>query len=230
MAHPVSLTEVLAVSYFLVVQLLALFGLAFAVVGLVLRWQRTQRRPLAVDRSPARGSPRAGMLYAFTLGMAPWAKESTRRYMLSYLRGVAFHVGIFAGLAALAVSPWWSVLPTFIRWLLATVTGFGAIFGAIGEISRWVERNLRAMSTPDDHLSVVIVSLFLAMTCGALLSPAWMTAMYLVAAIMLIYVPLGKIRHCIYFFFSRRFFGLLVGRRGVVHHASTAPAPAIREG
>ena len=42
--------------------------------------------------------------------------------------------------------------------------------------------------------------------------------MYLTGAVMLIYVPLGKIRHCIYFFFSRRFFGLFVGRRAVIHH------------
>jgi len=170
------------------------------------------------------------MLYAFTLGMAPWAKESTRKHMLSYLRGVAFHVGIFVGLAALAVSPWWSLLPAYLRWLLAAVIGFGAVLGLIGEISRWVERNLRAISTPDDHFSVVIVSLFLAMTCAALLTPVWMTAMYLVATIMLIYIPLGKIRHCIYFFFSRRFFGLLVGRRGVMHRASTAAGSAVREG
>ena len=61
--------------------------------------------PSRRDLSPAKGSPWTGMVYAFTLGMAPWAKESTRRHMLSYLRGVAFHIGIFAGLAALVRQP-----------------------------------------------------------------------------------------------------------------------------
>jgi nitrate reductase gamma subunit len=209
-------------------QLLALFGLGFAVIALGFRWRGTQQRPLPSDRSPAKGSPRSGLLYAFTLGMAPWAKESTRRHMLSYLRGVAFHVGIFAGLAALVLSPWWVRLPEIVRGLLAVVTGCGAVFGALGEIARWAERNLRLLSTPDDHFAVILVSLFLAMTSLALLNPSWLVGMYLSAAVMLVYVPLGKIRHCIYFFFSRRFFGLFIGRRAVIHHR--LPAAAIREG
>jgi len=211
-------------------QLLALSGLGFAAIALALRWRGTQQRPFPRDLSPVKGSPWTGIVYAFTLGMAPWAKESTRRHMLSYLRGVAFHIGIFTGLAALVLSPWWARLPETVQWLLALVTGFGAVFGALGEIARWAERNLRLLSTPDDHFAVILVSLFLAMTSLALLSPAWLPWMYLTGAVMLIYVPLGKIRHCIYFFFSRRFFGLFIGRRAVIHHPSPAPAAAIREG
>jgi hypothetical protein len=47
---------------------------------------------------------------------------------------------------------------------------------------------------------------------------------------MLVYIPLGKIRHCLYFFFSRTFFGKFFGRRAVFPHpqatASTRPEPA----
>lgn len=153
------------------------------------------------------------MLYAFTFGMAPWAKESTRRHMIVYLRGVAFHAGIFAGLAALLISLGWPNMPLPIRWLFAALTGFGAICGALGEIARWAEHNLRALSTPDDHAAVVLVTLFQAAACLALIGAASPPAMYVAAAIMLVYAPLGKIRHCIYFFFSRRFFGLFIGRR-----------------
>jgi len=198
-------------------QLLALAAFLFAIGAFILRWRWTEQRPFAADRAPARGSPGRGVLYAFTFGMAPWAKESTRRHMLAYLRGVGFHVGIFAGLAALLASPWWSLAPDAFRWLLALVIGLGAAFGFVGEVMRRVEHNLRALSTPDDHASVLLVSIFLAATAGALLSPAWLTAMYVTAALMLVYAPLGKIRHCLYFFFSRRFFGLFVGRRAVIH-------------
>ena len=105
----------------LITQFLALAALLFAVGAFALRWRWTERRPFAADRSPAKGSPAHGVLYAFTFGMAPWAKESTRRYMLAYLRGVGFHVGIFAGLAALFTSPWWPLAPEPIRWLFAMV-------------------------------------------------------------------------------------------------------------
>lgn len=201
----------------LITQFLALAALLFAVGAFTLRWRWTERRPFAVDRSPAKGSPAHGVLYAFTFGMAPWAKESTRRHLLAYLRGVGFHAGIFAGLAALVTSPWWPLAPEPIRWSFAIVAGLGAAFGFIGEIMRWVERNLHALSTPDDHASVLLVSIFLAATSVALLNTVWLPAMYVASALMLVYAPLGKIRHCIYFFFSRRFFGLFVGRRAVIH-------------
>lgn len=75
-----------------------------------------------------KGPPKRGVLYAFTFGMMPWAKESTRRHMLAYLRGVGFHAGIFAGLGALLVSPWWALLPQAALYLFAAVTGLGAGF------------------------------------------------------------------------------------------------------
>lgn len=201
----------------LLTQILALLGLLFAVGAFALRWRKTEQRPFAVDRSPAKGSPQRGVLYAFTLGMAPWAKESTRRHVLAYLRGIGFHVGIFAGLAALMASPWWPFAPAPALWLFAALTGLGALFGLAGGLMRWAEHNLRALSTPDDHASVWLVTIFLATTSLALLNAAWLPTMYVASALMLVYAPLGKIRHCIFFFFSRRFFGLFVGRRAVVH-------------
>lgn len=200
-----------------ITQILALVSLLFAIGAFALRWRATQQRPFAPDRAPAKGSPQRGVLYAFTLGMAPWAKESTRRHMLAYLRGIGFHIGIFAGLAALIASPWWTAFPMPLRWLFAAITALGALFGLIGEIMRRVEHHLRLISTADDHFSVLLVTLFLVATSAALLSSTWQPAMYLTSAAMLIYAPLGKIRHCIYFFFSRRFFGLFVGRRAVIH-------------
>jgi hypothetical protein len=205
----------------LLTQILALAALLFAVGAFSLRWRQTERWPFAVDRSPVKGSPGRGVLYAFTLGMAPWAKESTRRHFLAYLRGIGFHAGIFAGLAALFASPWWSFVLAPVLWLFAALTGLGALFGLAGDLLRWAEHNLRALSTPDDHASVWVVTIFLATTTLALLNAAWLPAMYVTSAVMLVYAPLGKIRHCIYFFFSRRFFGLFVGRRAVVHAEAT---------
>jgi len=41
-------------------------------------------------------------------------------------------------------------------------------------------------------------------------------AFYLVAALMLVYIPFSKIRHCVYFFYSKSFFGRHFGHRGVI--------------
>ncbi len=196
--------------------LLALAALVFSVGAFGRRWAQLQRLPFPKDRSIPKDSALHGILYAFTLGMAPWAKESTRRHWLAYLRGIAFHVGIFAGLAALLASPWFTLIDPVIRTLFAIVTGFGAVLGAAGGILRLLEHNLTAISTADDHLSVWLVSLFLAMMTAALMATGFVPAMWVLAAAMLVYAPLGKIRHCIYFYFGRLFYGLHIGRRGVV--------------
>jgi hypothetical protein len=60
---------------------------------------------------------------------------------------------------------------------------------------------------------------FFILTSGlALVFEACVVPMYILAAITFAYVPLGKIRHCLYFFFSRTFFGKFFGRRAVYPH------------
>ncbi len=195
---------------------LALAALVFSIVVFGSRWSQMQHLPFPADKSRPKDSATRGILYAFSLGMMPWAKESTRLHMIAYLRGIAFHVGIFAGLAALLASPWFGSLPQIRVVLFALVTGVGALMGVAGGLMRVVEHNLKAISTPDDHAAVWLMTLFLAAVTLALLSPAFLPFMYVVSAVMLVYAPLGKIKHCIYFYFGRLFYGLHIGRRGIV--------------
>ena len=195
---------------------LALAALVFSVSMFASRWTAMYKLPFGKDLSQPKDTPRRGILYAFTLGMAPWAKESTQRHMVAYLRGIAFHVGIFAGLGALLASPWFDLIPEMIRVPFAAITAIGAAMGVAGGIMRIVEHNLKAISTPDDHAAVWLVTLFLAAMTAALLASAFVPVMWIVAAALLVYAPLGKIKHCIYFYFGRLFFGIHIGRRGVV--------------
>ncbi|MBI3913398.1 MAG: hypothetical protein HY327_04330 [Chloroflexi bacterium] len=198
-----------------ITSIIALVALIFSIVVFASRWQAMQRLPFGKDRSIPKDSAWKGIMYAFTLGMMPWAKESTRIHMLAYLRGIGFHIGIFAGLAALIASPWFENIPFAIRALFAVLTGSGALMGAAGGVMRVAEKNLRGISTRDDHAAVWLVSLWLGAMAFALIAPAFLPAMYVVSAAMLVYAPLGKIRHCIYFYFARLFYGLHIGRRGV---------------
>ncbi len=202
----------------LVAQLLALLGFLAGAFGIYRRYLETQKRALPADRSPLKGSPAHGITYAFTAGMLPWAKESTRLHLIAYLRGIGFHVGIFAALGALLISPFWSLLPGILTTLLLWVLAAGAFLGAAGGVMRLAEHNLRGLSVPDDHFAVWLVTLFMALAALALWNPAFLVPFYLVSALTLVYVPLGKIRHCLYFFFSRFFFGKFFGRRGVFPH------------
>ena len=202
----------------LLFQLLALTGLIAGLYGIYLRYTETKNRLLPADKSPLKGNISSGIQYAFTTGMMPWAKESTRIHMIAYLRGIGFHIGIFAAIGAVIISPFWGYLPPLVSLLLFLVLTLGAVLGAAGGVMRIAEHNLRGLSLPDDHFAVWWTTFFITVAGLALLNEAFTIPMYIVSAVTFIYVPLGKIRHCLYFFFSRLFFGKFFGRRAVFPH------------
>ena len=199
-----------------ITQIIALIGLLIGLIGILLRLREIFNRPHKGDLSRPRGSARRGILYAFTLGMAPWEKESTRQHWLSYLRGIFFHLGIFMALAVFFASPWLPSLPQPLIWLALIVTGLGAVFGFAGIVMRLAGPNERALSLPDDYFSVMLTSLFIFLAFISFLQSAWLPVFYLAAAVLFVYVPFSKIRHCVYFFYSKFFFGRNFGHRGVL--------------
>ncbi|MCE7861410.1 MAG: hypothetical protein DYG86_16710, partial [Chloroflexi bacterium CFX2] len=201
-------------------QLLALAGLAAGLFGIYLRYAETKRRALPIDKSPVKGNIPHGIAYAFTTGMMPWAKESTRIHLIAYLRGIGFHIGIFTAIGTVILSPLWGFLPPLLSSTLFWVLIPGALLGAAGGLMRLAEHNLRGLSLPDDHFAVWLTTLFIVVTGLGLVFEAFVVPMYIVSAVTFAYIPLGKIRHCLYFFFSRTFFGKFFGRRAVFPHGT----------
>ena len=199
-----------------ITRILATIGLGVCALGIAFRIRDIMNRPYGRDLSRARGNTRRAVLYAFTLGMAPWEKESTRRHWISYFRGIFYHLGIFMAFTVLFASPWLSAIPQPIIWLAIVVTGVGAVFGFAGILMRLIEEDTRVLSVPDDYFSVFLSSLFVVLAFLTLLAPSVLPVFYLVSAVILVYIPYGKIRHCVYFFYSKFFFGLSYGRRGVI--------------
>jgi hypothetical protein len=199
-----------------VTRIIAIAGLVIGLLGIFLRFKDIMNRPFKKDLARERGSGGRGILFAFTLGMAPWEKESTRIHWIAYMRGIFFHVGIFIAFGVLLASPWLDALPDWLIWLGIAVTGFGALFGFTGIFMRLAGPNERALSVPDDYGSVFLTSLFIALAFATLLWPLVLPAFYVVTGIVGAYIPLGKIRHCIYFFYSKFFFGKGFGHRGVI--------------
>jgi hypothetical protein len=200
----------------LVTRIIAIAGFGIGLLGILLRLRDIMNRPFKKDFARQRGSPIRGVLFAFTLGMAPWEKESTRIHWIAYLRGIFFHIGIFTAFAVLLASPWLSLLPDLLIWVVVAVTGIGALFGFAGIIMRLSGPNERLLSLPDDYASVFLTSLFTALASVALIWPAALPVFYVIAGIMMAYIPISKIRHCVYFFYSKFFFGFGFGRRGVI--------------
>ena len=199
-----------------ITRIIAIIGLVLGLLGILLRLREIMNRPFKSDLARERGSAGWGILFAFTLGMAPWEKESTRIHWIAYLRGIFFHIGIFMAFGVLLASPWLEVLPDLLVWLGLAVTGFGALFGFAGIFMRLAGPNERALSLPDDYASVFLTSLFIVLAFATLLWPTVLPAFYVVTGVTGAYIPISKIRHCVYFFYSKFFFGMGFGRRGVI--------------
>lgn len=200
----------------IITRMVAIIGIVIGVLGILLRLQDIMNRPFKKDLARERGSALRGVLFAFTLGMAPWEKESTRIHWIAYMRGIFFHVGVFTAFAVLLASPWLERLPQFLIWLAAGITAVGALFGFAGIFMRLAGPNERTLSLPDDYASVLLTSLFAALASVALLWSAALPVFYVVTGLMAAYIPISKIRHCVYFFYSKFFFGFGFGRRGVI--------------
>lgn len=193
----------------------ALLAAAFwAALGL--SWQGwASRRRSPAERAPASGNPGRGVVYSFTAGMLPSRKESVSRYPLSFSLGLVLHTGIAAGLLA---APGTVLFP---RFLLAARPVFGAACAAglaaclALFVRRLVSPDLRALSPADDYGANLAVGAFLA--AGLALSLGWIEGGWFrwAAVFLLVYLPLGKLRHALFFFLARADQARRLGWRGV---------------
>ena len=146
----------------------------------------------------------------------PWAKESAAKHLPTFLAGIVYHTGIgaagfllLAELIDLNLSP---VLTQAIRGALAA----GLLCGLGLLIKRIALSYMRFISCPDDYLSNLLVNLLLAAALLTTYSPVMQPVFFWSAIALSLYIPLGKIRHCMFFFYTRILFGAFFGRRGVL--------------
>jgi hypothetical protein len=195
---------------------LSAIGWATGIIGVIVLVAGMQRRPYNSEKAPVKSSPGRGVLWSFTLGMAPWKKESATGHIVEYIRGVLFHLCIFLGAALLIASPWLTMMPQWLLFTVAVIMAIGAVLGLAGFLIRRHDPILRSLSTPDDYFALALVTLFLAAASSAALLTALVPVLWLVSGITIAYIPFGKLKHFIYFVYSRVFLGLVFGRRGVL--------------
>ena len=78
------------------------------------------------------------------------------------------------------------------------------------------------MSSPDDYVANGLVTLFAALAFAAAISPGTRPVLFVESMVLFLYLPLGKIRHCFFFFTTRAAMAATFGRRGTLppaHHA-----------
>ncbi|MGD9347890.1 MAG: hypothetical protein PVH84_18650 [Candidatus Aminicenantes bacterium] len=165
--------------------------------------------------SAPRGSWKKGILYAFGKGMMPWEKESAQKHLWTYLAGFGYHFGIFAAFGYLLFKIFMWPIGSFPLNVLKIFMVCGLACGVALGIKRSLVKTMRKLSCPDDYVANVFVDLFVLLAFLDSFLPGIRPIFYAQSIILVIYMPVGKIRHCFFFFYSRILFGYFFGRRGV---------------
>lgn len=162
------------------------------------------------------GKGRKGVLYAFTRGMMPWEKESARKHLMTYIAGVFFHSGIFSSMFYILslVVPF--NINIYFIYFLRILMGIGIVCGLGLLLKRIFLPFLSKISCLDDYAANILVNIALILAFTDTFIQNIRTFLFFVTIFLLFYLPIGKIRHCFFFFYSRVLFGLFFGRRGVL--------------
>jgi hypothetical protein len=191
---------------------------AYAVVALAAMAVKTYAQGHRPDHAPPAGSARAGVLYAFFRGMLPWEKESVSGHIPTFVAGMIYHAGVFLSLFYLFFLVGGLKPPIALEWILRVGLPIGLAAGVGLLIKRAALPKMRAISVADDFVANLFVNLFLVAAWVAATTDGWEGFFLAAAAVLFVYMPLGKIRHCVFFFYTRAVFGVFFGRRGVLPH------------
>jgi nitrate reductase gamma subunit len=166
-------------------------------------------------------SPRRGIIYSWFNVAKPWAMESTRTKLFFYLQFVVFHLGVVSAIGLSFVIPY---APGWLNWqplvvVLRISIGLACLVGCYRIIRRMSDRYIRAISTPDDYFSLILLTVWFAFAFLAvpnrLEQGEWQLLTYFIlTAFFLIYVPFSKISHYLYYPITRYYFGKTMGHRG----------------
>ena len=188
---------------------------AWAVAALAVQ-ARAARRSITEPNAPAAGKASRGILYGFTGAMVPSRKESATRHPVSFAAGILLHLGVAASFltVSLAAVTRPDALP-FGRLALAPAAAFGLVAGLFLLVKRLATADLRELSRLDDFAANLALAVFLAATLAFWSGALPADALGILAALLLLYLPLGKLRHVVFFFLARADLSGRLGYRGV---------------
>ena len=153
--------------------------------------------------------------YSFTGAMSPKVKESAYLHLPTYIAGIVYHMGTFLAIILFFLSLFNIWLQGWMMWgavailLAAVLSGIGIL------VKRITKHELSTLSNADDYISNILVTAFQLLTVLAMIDLKAIPAYFIITSLLLLYFPLGKLKHAIYFFAARYHLGYFYGWRGV---------------
>lgn len=199
----------------MILKIAVVISFVIAIASLVYMVVRTFAFGSPSHYAKARGASRRGIQYAMGRGMMPWEKESAGRHLLTYAAGILYHTGVFMAVIYLFLIILNVGLPAWFDPILQGIFGVSLFCGISLLIKRYAVTKMRSISCIDDYVANILVDGFLALALIHTLAPGLISFLYIWSVLLFLYMPVGKIRHCFFFFYVRILFGIFFGRRNV---------------
>lgn len=193
----------------------SLLALTVCLISFSLHFLRLLKLGKPREHAARAGSPLAGITYSFTTAMNPRNKESAFLHLPTYSAGILFHIASFISIVLYFFILFQKVPAGVTGTLLAIAALVGGLAGLSMLAKRILSKNLRFLSKPDDYISNLLVSLFQFFTALVILYDGFHQLYLVLAGALFLYMPLGKLKHIVYFFAARYHLGLFYGWRGV---------------
>ena len=206
-------------------------SLLFFIGGMAYRLVHTVLMGFSRDRVESRGSKLTGVVKTYLKGLLvlpfiPWVRRTFGKNALTYVAGGLFHLALFAviffGTPHMLV--WKSLLGFGWPTLPLPVTDWLAAVGIISLIvlllNRLTHPVLKLITRSPDWVNWTLV--FLPFATGYMMAhhmflryEVLFSLHMMTVDVLLIWIPLGRIAHLMFYFFSRTFQGAQAGKRAV---------------
>jgi hypothetical protein len=178
------------------------------------------KRPSVLDKAHLKGDPAIGAVMSLGNIFMPLAMESTRIHWLLYVEFSVFHISVALAILSTFLIPLKVILPgDMISQAIAVSLAFGFTAGVRRFIRRLTVPEIRLISSKDDYFAIAIMDLFFLSGIWALTTgreqALWI--FFILTTFLLVYVPFSKISHYIAYPFSRWYYGVNFGGRGVLN-------------
>ncbi len=167
------------------------------------------------DFSTKEGNPKAAVVYNFTIAMLPAHKETITNHPVKFVIGITMHLGAFFSIVRVFILFFFPDKVFMYPYLLGSVLFVPVFCGIYLFLRRIFSANLRSMSSFDDYLAILMTVGFTIMTILFEIGAVDASAFLISASVLFFYIPIGKLRHVLFFFLARINYGSRLGYRGV---------------
>lgn len=194
---------------------LALGTLGFCLINCLFHLLKLIKLGKPNDYSEKRGDINSAIAYSFTGAMSPTTKESAYLHLPTYTAGLLYHLGTFLSIFVFIVLLIGKGPEGWFAYAIAAILLISGISGSAILIKRMMKKQLRELSNPDDYISNFLVTQFQFLSIATILNNTFLPVYFVTISLLFLYLPLGKLKHTIYFFAARYHLGVFYGWRGV---------------